>query len=119
MSYYKTCRLIVKKSEEFFDQRWGPSGRQLDYDLLLYDVISTYFEGKGKLNPLAQGGVIHGIIVGIASKSVLVWWSLAMGFPWVMSSLRGKRKVNIHWLLYCVNFTRYPLFQRKMFNSYR
>ncbi len=28
----------------------------LDYDLLLYDVTSTYFEGQGKANPLAQRG---------------------------------------------------------------
>jgi hypothetical protein len=28
----------------------------LDYDLLLYDVTSTYFEGKAVLNPLAQRG---------------------------------------------------------------
>ena len=28
----------------------------LDYDLLLYDVTSTYFEGRGGGNPLAQRG---------------------------------------------------------------
>ena len=28
----------------------------LDYDLLLYDVTSTYFEGEAKANPLAQRG---------------------------------------------------------------
>jgi transposase len=28
----------------------------LDYDLLLYDVTSTYFEGEAKRNPLAQRG---------------------------------------------------------------
>jgi transposase len=28
----------------------------LDYDLLLYDVTSTFFEGQCKLNPLAQRG---------------------------------------------------------------
>jgi hypothetical protein len=28
----------------------------LSYDLLLYDVTSTYFEGKAKANPLAQRG---------------------------------------------------------------
>ena len=28
----------------------------LDYDLLLYDVTSTYFEGQAKQNPLAQRG---------------------------------------------------------------
>jgi transposase len=29
---------------------------KLDYDLLLYDVTSTYFEGQAKRNPLAQRG---------------------------------------------------------------
>jgi transposase len=29
---------------------------QLDYDLLLYDVTSTYFEGEAALNPQAQRG---------------------------------------------------------------
>ena len=28
----------------------------LEYDLLLYDLTSTYFEGEAKLNPLAQRG---------------------------------------------------------------
>ena len=28
----------------------------LDFDLLLYDVTSTYFEGEAKLNPMAQRG---------------------------------------------------------------
>ena len=29
---------------------------ELDYDLLLYDVTSTYFEGQAEANPLAQRG---------------------------------------------------------------
>lgn len=29
---------------------------RLDYDLFLYDVTSTYFEGEARLNPLAQRG---------------------------------------------------------------
>jgi hypothetical protein len=28
----------------------------LEYDLLLYDVTSTYFEGQAEANPLARGG---------------------------------------------------------------
>jgi len=28
----------------------------LEYDLLLYDVTSTYFEGEAKRNPMAQRG---------------------------------------------------------------
>jgi len=29
---------------------------QLEYDLLLYDVTSTFFEGQANANPLAQRG---------------------------------------------------------------
>jgi len=29
---------------------------QLEYDLLLYDVASTFFEGQANANPLAQRG---------------------------------------------------------------
>jgi hypothetical protein len=38
---------LVKRLGELFD---------LSYDLLLYDVTSTYFEGLAKRNPLAQRG---------------------------------------------------------------
>jgi hypothetical protein len=38
---------LVKRLGELF---------ALDYDLLLYDVTSTYFEGEAKANPLAQRG---------------------------------------------------------------
>lgn len=38
---------LVKRLGELFD---------LSYDLLLYDVTSTYFEGQVKRNPLAQRG---------------------------------------------------------------
>lgn len=31
----------------------------LEYDLLLYDVTSTYFEGEAKANPLAQRGYLR------------------------------------------------------------
>ena len=40
-------RHLVKRLGELFD---------LSYDLLLYDVTSTYFEGLAKANPLAQRG---------------------------------------------------------------
>ena len=38
---------LVKRLGELFD---------LSYDLLLYDVTSTYFEGQAERNPLAQRG---------------------------------------------------------------
>jgi transposase len=40
-------RHLVKRLGELFD---------LSYDLLLYDVTSTYFEGQAERNPLAQRG---------------------------------------------------------------
>jgi len=41
--------------EAFLKDRLGTLF-ELDYDLLLYDVTSTYFEGEAKGNPLAQRG---------------------------------------------------------------
>ena len=41
--------------EVFLKQRFGELFA-LEYDLLLYDVTSTYFEGQAKANPLAQRG---------------------------------------------------------------
>ena len=41
--------------EVFLKQRFGELFT-LEYDLLLYDVTSTYFEGQAKANPLAQRG---------------------------------------------------------------
>ncbi len=39
----------------FLKQRFGELFA-IEYDLLLYDVTSTYFEGQAKANPLAQRG---------------------------------------------------------------
>jgi transposase len=41
--------------EVFLKQRFGELFA-IEYDLLLYDVTSTYFEGQAKANPLAQRG---------------------------------------------------------------
>lgn len=41
--------------EEFLKERLGDLF-QLEYDLLLYDITSTYFEGEAAGNPLAQRG---------------------------------------------------------------
>jgi transposase len=41
--------------EVFLKQRFGELFA-LEYDLLLYDVTSTYFEGQAKANPLAKRG---------------------------------------------------------------
>lgn len=41
--------------EKHLKQRWGELF-DVDYELLLYDVTSTYFEGQCRSNPLAQRG---------------------------------------------------------------
>jgi transposase len=50
-------RLLPHKAEleVFLKQRFGELFA-IEYDLLLYDVTSTYFEGQAKGNPLAQRG---------------------------------------------------------------
>ena len=55
---YRTLdRLLPQKMalEKHLQQRLGELF-QLDYDLLLYDVTSTYFEGEAAANPQAQRG---------------------------------------------------------------
>jgi len=55
---YRTLdQLLPHKAalEIFFKNRLGDLF-DLEYDLLLYDVTSTYFEGQAKANPLAQRG---------------------------------------------------------------
>ena len=44
-----------QKLEVFLKEKLGVLF-ELEYDLLLYDVTSTYFEGDAKANPLAQRG---------------------------------------------------------------
>lgn len=50
----------------------------LDYDLLLYDITSTYFEGEAKRNPMAQRGYSRDhrgdckqVCIGLDRKSVV------------------------------------------------
>jgi hypothetical protein len=55
--YRSLDRLLPHKAalEKHLHQRLGELF-QLDYDLLLYDVTSTYFEGQAAANPQAQRG---------------------------------------------------------------
>jgi transposase len=48
--------LVHKESLELFLKHRLGDLFQLDYDLLLYDVTSTYFEGQAKANPKAKYG---------------------------------------------------------------
>jgi hypothetical protein len=59
---YRTLdRLLPHKEalEKHLKERLGELF-ELDYDLLLYDVTSTYFEGEAAANPLAQRGYSRG-----------------------------------------------------------
>jgi hypothetical protein len=46
---------LKEKLQVFLKQRFGTLFG-IEYDLLLYDVTSTYFEGQAKANPLAKRG---------------------------------------------------------------
>src|SRR5205807_1986314 len=46
---------LKEKMEVFLKERYGTLFG-IEYDLLLYDVTSTYFEGQAKANPLAKRG---------------------------------------------------------------
>lgn len=46
---------LKEKLEVFLKERYGTLFG-IEYDLLLYDVTSTYFEGQAAANPLAQRG---------------------------------------------------------------
>lgn len=55
---YRTLDQLLKAQEAIEDDLKAQFGRlfQLDYDLLLYDLASTYFEGLAEENELAQRG---------------------------------------------------------------
>ncbi len=55
--YRALDKLLPHKQEleTFLKEKLGEL-LELEYDLLLYDVTSTYFEGEAKANPLAQRG---------------------------------------------------------------
>ena len=55
---YRALDKLLPHKEELERHLKGRLGELfgLDYDLLLYDVTSTYFEGQAQANPLAQRG---------------------------------------------------------------
>jgi len=65
---------LVKRLGELFG---------LDYDLLLYDVTSTYFEGVA--DPATSPSAATAAIIGrTACRSTSRWWSPARACRWVM-----------------------------------
>ena len=62
----------------------------LEYDLLLYDVTSTYFEGQCAAT-VWRNGATRVTVARIACKFASAWWSPRTGFPWVTRSSPGNR----------------------------
>ena len=67
--------------ETHLKERLGTLFR-LEYDLLIYDVTSTYFESQATGNTLAARGS-SAIIGPTVNKSALGWSSAAKAFRWV------------------------------------
>ncbi|MDO8670802.1 MAG: hypothetical protein Q7O66_05150 [Dehalococcoidia bacterium] len=58
---------------------------QLEYDLLLYDITSTYFEGTYERNDQAQFGYSRdkrSDCTPFQGKEVLDWWLVERGCRW-------------------------------------
>ncbi len=66
--------------EAFLKQRFGELFA-IEYDLLLYDVTSTYFEGQAHVNPL-RSAAIRATIAPTANRSASAWWSRAAACRW-------------------------------------
>ena len=66
--------------EKFLKQRFGELFA-VEYDLLLYDVTSTYFEGQANANASAKRGY-RAIIAPTASKFASAWWSRVVDCRW-------------------------------------
>ena len=81
--YRALDRLLPHKPalEKHLKQRLGELF-DLDYDLLLYDVTSTYFEGAAAANPQAQRGYSRD-----HRRSTSPWWSVAADCLWAMKCL--------------------------------
>ena len=59
--------------ETFLKQRFGELFA-IEYDLLLYDVTSTYFEGQAARQSRWPNAAIRATIGRTASKSASAWW---------------------------------------------
>ncbi len=68
-----------ERLESHLKTRYGDLFK-IDYDLLLYDITSTYFEGEALGNAQARRGYSRGINARIVSRCALPWWSLVKGF---------------------------------------
>ena len=73
--YRALDRLLPHKEalEQHLKERLGELFA-LDYDLLLYDVTSTYFEGLGGGQSLRRSAATVAIIGRTASRCASRWW---------------------------------------------
>ena len=87
-------RLLRHKTalEAHLKQRYGELF-EASFDVLLYDLTSTYVEGQGEENRGGCGEATRGIIVRTASSWCWPWWSTRRGFPAVMRFLRATGRM--------------------------
>jgi hypothetical protein len=95
--YRALDRLLPHKEEleRYLKNRLGELF-DLDYDLLLYDVTSTYFEGEAKRNDLAQRGYSRDHRPDCKQVNIALW-SAARGCPWAISCSAGTATTGPHW----------------------
>ena len=63
----------------------------LEYDLLMYDITSTYFEGQAEGNPLAQRGYSRDNRGGTATRYASDWWCHDAECRWATKFLQVTR----------------------------
>jgi transposase len=88
---YRTLDRLLKAQESIEDDLKGQLGNlfQLDYDLLLYDLTSTYFEGLAEENDLARRGYSRDHR-GDCKQIVLALIVTRDGFPLAHLTLAGN-----------------------------
>ena len=75
------CCPTRKNLEKHLKNRLGELF-SLEYDLLLYDITSTYFEGQAAGQSLWRNAVILATNAVTANKSALGWSCLVAGCRW-------------------------------------
>jgi transposase len=90
---YRTLDRLLKAQQQIEDDLKDSFGTlfQLDYDLLLYDLTSTYFEGDAKENKLAARGYSRDRRSD-CKQIVLALIVTREGFPLAHYSMRGNIK---------------------------
>jgi len=89
-------RLLEHKRELFLwlREKWADLF-QADFEVLLYDLTSTYFEGEMEENPKAQRGY-SGDGRPDCLQVVIALVITPDGFPWPMKCWRGTPRIAPH-----------------------